>query len=157
MSQHLLASKRTHSLIRNMTRSTFGVHDPLGLRYLFQLRVNLSPLRSHKRQHNFSATLSDICECNLGIGDICECNLGIEDICECNLGIEDICECNLGIEDICECNLGIEDICECNLGIEDICEFNLGIEDICHLLFQCTFYAAQGVTYFAKKQLEPSR
>ena len=28
------------------------VHDPLGLQNLFQLRVNLSPLRSHKSHHN---------------------------------------------------------------------------------------------------------
>ena len=48
------------SLIRPKTRSTFGVHDPLGLRYLFQLRVNLSPLRSHRRRHNFADTPSEI-------------------------------------------------------------------------------------------------
>ena len=36
----------------------------------FQLRVNLSPLRSHKRRHNFSDTPSETCECNLGIEDI---------------------------------------------------------------------------------------
>ena len=53
-----------------MTKSTFDVHDPLGLRYPFQLRVDLSPLRSHKRQHNFSDAPTDICECNLGIEDI---------------------------------------------------------------------------------------
>ena len=29
------------------------IHDPIGIRYLFQLRVSLSPLRSHKRRHNF--------------------------------------------------------------------------------------------------------
>ena len=34
------------SLIRHKT--TFGVHGPSGLRYIFQLRVNLSPLRNHK-------------------------------------------------------------------------------------------------------------
>ena len=38
------------SLIRPKVKSTFGIHDALGLRYLFQLRVNLSPLRSHKRR-----------------------------------------------------------------------------------------------------------
>ena len=39
-------------------------------RYLFQLRVNLSPLRSHKMRHNFSDTPSETCECNLGVEDI---------------------------------------------------------------------------------------
>ena len=68
--KHDCGSITGHTLIRPMTKSTFGVHDPLGLRYLFQLRVNLCPLRSHKRQHNFSDTPSDVCECNLGIEDI---------------------------------------------------------------------------------------
>ena len=58
------------SLIRPKIKSTFGIHDALGLRYLFQLRVDLSPLRSHKRRHNFSDTPSETCECNLGIEDI---------------------------------------------------------------------------------------
>ena len=59
-----------HSLIRPKIKSTFGIHDALGLRYLFQLRVNLSPLRSHKRRHNFSDTPSETCECNLSIEGI---------------------------------------------------------------------------------------
>ena len=58
------------SLIRPKIKSTFGMHDALGLRYLFQLRVNLSPLRSHKMRHNFCDTTSEICECNLGVEDI---------------------------------------------------------------------------------------
>ena len=46
------------SIIRPKTKSIFGIHDPLGLRYLFQLRVSLSPSRSHKMRHR-----------NLGIED----------------------------------------------------------------------------------------
>ena len=46
-----------------------GIHDAVGLRYLFQLRVSLSPLRSHKFRHNFPDTPSDICRCNQGIED----------------------------------------------------------------------------------------
>ena len=57
------------SLIRPKIKSTFGIHDELGLRYLFQLRVNLSPLRSHNMRHNFCDT-PEICECNLGVEDI---------------------------------------------------------------------------------------
>ena len=49
------------SLIRPKIKNTFGVHDPSGLRYLFQLRVKLSPLRNHKKHHNFSDTPSEIC------------------------------------------------------------------------------------------------
>ena len=67
----LFTSLKAHilSLIRPKTKSTFGIHDPLGLRYLFQLRVNLSPLRNHKRRHNFADTPSEICECNQDIED----------------------------------------------------------------------------------------
>ena len=43
--------------------SIFGIHDPKGLRYIFQLRV-----RSHKFRHNFDDT-PDICSCNQGIED----------------------------------------------------------------------------------------
>ena len=58
------------SLIRPKNMSIFGIHDPLGLRYLFQLRVGLSSLRYHKRRHNFSDTLSDKCLCKSGVEDI---------------------------------------------------------------------------------------
>ena len=62
---------KTHiiSLIRPKAKNIFGIHDPLGLRYLLQMRVKLSPLRSHKNHHNFADTPSEICECNLGIED----------------------------------------------------------------------------------------
>ena len=49
------------SLIRPKAKSTFGLHDPLGLRFLFQLRVDLSPLRNHKRRYNLADTPSGIC------------------------------------------------------------------------------------------------
>ena len=57
------------SFFRPKTKSIFGIHDPLGIRFLFQLRVSLSPLRSHKRRHNFIDTPSDTCHCNHGIED----------------------------------------------------------------------------------------
>ena len=34
------------SLIRPESKSFFKIHDPTGLRYLFQLRLRLNPLRS---------------------------------------------------------------------------------------------------------------
>ena len=49
--------KRDISLIRPESKS------PVGLRYLFQLRVSLSPLKAHKWRHNFSDTISGICDC----------------------------------------------------------------------------------------------
>ena len=59
------------SLIRP-PKSSFGEHNPLRLRYLFQLWlwVNLNPLRSHKNHHNFLDTHSDICHCNQCIEDV---------------------------------------------------------------------------------------
>ena len=57
------------SIFRPKTKSIFDVHDPIGLRYLFQLRVSLSPLRGHKLCHNFVDTLSGTCHCNQGIED----------------------------------------------------------------------------------------
>ena len=73
-------SQKSHLLpsIRPKIKGTFGIHDALGFRCLFQLRVNLSPLRSHKMRHKFSDTPSETCECNLGIEDVrhflFECN-----------------------------------------------------------------------------------
>ena len=49
MTSHLLISLNTiPTFFRPKSKNIFGVHDPLGLRYLFQLRVGLSPLGSHK-------------------------------------------------------------------------------------------------------------
>ena len=51
------------------TKSIFGIHDPVGLRYIFQLRVSLGPLRGHKWRHNFVDTPSEMFLCNQGIED----------------------------------------------------------------------------------------
>ena len=55
------------TLFRPKKRNTFNIHDPTGIRYLFQLRLGLSPLRSHKSHHNFD--VSDLCLCNTGVED----------------------------------------------------------------------------------------
>ena len=47
----------------------FRIHDSLGLRYLFQLRVGLGSLRCHKKCDNFIDTPSDKCLCNQVIED----------------------------------------------------------------------------------------
>ena len=57
------------SLVRPAPKSVFGIHDPLALRYLFQLRLGLSPLRSHKKRYNFADTPSDECLCREGPED----------------------------------------------------------------------------------------
>ena len=40
-------------------KSIFGIHDSLGIRRLFQLRVGLSPLLGHKSTHKFLDSPSD--------------------------------------------------------------------------------------------------
>ena len=57
------------SFFRHNKKSIFGIHDPTGIRYLFQLRVFLCPLRSHKSNHNFDDTPSDLCPCSEGVED----------------------------------------------------------------------------------------
>ena len=49
----------TLSLIHPKIRTTIGVDDPLGVRYMFQLRMNLNPLRNNKN-NNLSGTPSEI-------------------------------------------------------------------------------------------------
>ena len=49
-----ILKKRINTFFLPVTKSIFGIHDPVGLRYLFQLRVGLSALRSHKFCHNFT-------------------------------------------------------------------------------------------------------
>ena len=63
LKKHLL------SLFRPKSNSIFGIHDPISLRHIFQLRVGLSKLRYHKKRHNFLDTPSDICICNNGVED----------------------------------------------------------------------------------------
>ena len=45
----------------------FQIHDPIGLKLLTRLRVNLSHLREHKFRHNFLDTLNPLCSCGLEI------------------------------------------------------------------------------------------
>ena len=61
---------KTHisSFFRPQKKSIFDI-DPTGIRFLFQLRLGLSPLKSHKDHHNFVDTPSDRCLCNLDAED----------------------------------------------------------------------------------------
>ena len=59
--------KHILSLIRPEKKSIFEIHDRL--RFLFQLRIGLSPLRYLKKRHNFFDTPSGICLCTTGTED----------------------------------------------------------------------------------------
>ena len=45
----------------------FGIHDPIGLSFLTQLRVGLSKLSFHKLKHNLGHTVNSMCPSNDGI------------------------------------------------------------------------------------------
>ena len=47
-------------------KSIFNIRSQ-DLRYLYQLRVGLSPLKAHKRRHNFLDTPDDTCTCHSGV------------------------------------------------------------------------------------------
>ena len=51
-------------IIRPQKKKTFDIYDTNRLKWLFQLRVGLSPLKSHKKRHNFNDTLNDNCLCS---------------------------------------------------------------------------------------------
>ena len=55
--------------LRHVGKPVYDIHEPTGLRYLFQLRLGLSQLRSHKNSYGFVDTPSDICLCRLGSED----------------------------------------------------------------------------------------
>ena len=55
------------ALFRPEFKHMLGLHDPIGLQYLFQLRLSLSPSRNHKKCHGFIDTPSDICHYNQSI------------------------------------------------------------------------------------------
>ena len=57
--------KSINELIRPKPKTVYNIHDPIGLKYIFQLRVGLSPLKFHKKNHNFLDTPDDICDCGV--------------------------------------------------------------------------------------------
>ena len=60
-------------LYRPVKKSIFNVHDN-GIKWIFQLRVGLSPLKSHKKSHKFSGyeeDRSDTCSCLTDLETTC--------------------------------------------------------------------------------------
>ena len=58
-------------LYRPVKKSIFNVYDN-GIKWIFQLRVRLSPLKSHKKAHNFAGyeePLASNCSCSMGIAE----------------------------------------------------------------------------------------
>ena len=53
-------------IYRPVKKSIFGIHNPHGTRYIYQLRVGLSGLKSHKKSHNVSDKPDDNCSFSTG-------------------------------------------------------------------------------------------
>ena len=56
--------KNILKIYRPEKKSLFDIHDPNCIKWIFQLRVGLSPLKSHKKHHNFRDTPDDTCHCS---------------------------------------------------------------------------------------------
>ena len=52
------------SFIRPAKNSVFGIYNPTSIKKLFQLRLGISQLKSHNKNHNFVDTTSDVYICN---------------------------------------------------------------------------------------------
>ena len=57
--------KKNLNIYRPKKKSIFNIHDPNGIKWIFQLRVGLSPLKSHKKSHKFHDTPANTCCCTL--------------------------------------------------------------------------------------------
>ena len=58
--------KNILKIIRPEKKAIFNIHNYLGIKWIFQLRVGLSPLKAHKKRHRFNDTPDDTCQCSLG-------------------------------------------------------------------------------------------
>ena len=58
--------KDLNVMLRPSPKSIYDIHDTVSIKWLYQLRVGLSPLNQHKKKHNFSDTPSEKCStCNV--------------------------------------------------------------------------------------------
>ena len=55
--------KRYMEFFNDAPNPIYGIHNPVGIKYLTRLRVGLSHLRIHKFHHNFGDTTSGSCSC----------------------------------------------------------------------------------------------
>ena len=53
-------------MIRPNKRAIFDIHNPDGIKRIYQLRVGLSPLRAHMKAHHFKDINDNTCACNGG-------------------------------------------------------------------------------------------
>ena len=53
--------------IRSSPNSIFGIHNPVGLKFLTKLKMSFSHLREHTLKHNLQDTLNPFCNCQLDV------------------------------------------------------------------------------------------
>ena len=61
----LIFKRNITKLFHPERKPLFNITSPNGARWIFQLRVGLSPLKCHKKSHNFEDTPDDLCLCML--------------------------------------------------------------------------------------------
>ena len=54
------------------SKPIYGIHNPVGIKYLTRLQVGLSHLRAHKYQHNFVDTTTQCCSCANNVSETIE-------------------------------------------------------------------------------------
>ena len=52
-------------VVRATAISVYGIHNPIGLKFLTRLRLGLSHLNEHKFKHNFKDCVNPLCSCSL--------------------------------------------------------------------------------------------
>ena len=55
---------------RPIQNSIFNVHDPVGIKYLTRLRLDLSHLNEHKFRHIFKDCSNPLCSCSLEVESV---------------------------------------------------------------------------------------
>ena len=59
--------KRMLNLIRPKCNETYGIHNPIRLKLLPRLRLDLTHLNDHKFNHNFRDCINPLCSCSLSV------------------------------------------------------------------------------------------
>ena len=58
------------SFMRPAQSSIFNIFDPVGIKFLTRLRLDLSHLNEHRFRHNIKNCLNPLCSCSLEIEDL---------------------------------------------------------------------------------------
>ena len=72
---HTLRNSKSYSICKNsllnivrpVPKTTFNIHNPLGLKLLTSLRLGLSHLNEHMFNHNFEDCINPLCSCSLEV------------------------------------------------------------------------------------------